>query len=143
MESSTANKAAIPEAVRAKNATMLLDWIVGQPTNTTVNHIEQQCAKLGASVKTTKWGGRHGCLALVIDKEEFQSITGDDTATTNHLNTPPLSPDGLTNNTTLINQTKLNAKHKIEQEEYWKQEAVNGVTVNCLAQDIIDPAYIK
>ena len=134
MASSTSNKAAIREAVRAKIATMPLDRIVGQPTNTMMNHLKQKCAKLTASVKTKKWGGFHGCLALVIDEEEFRSITVDDTATTDRLDTPPLTPDGLTNSTTLINQNKLNAKHKIEQEKYRKQEAVNGVAVNRLAQ---------
>ena len=143
MESSTANESAIREAVRAQIATMPLDQIVGQTTNTTVNHLEQQCAKLAALMKTTKWGGRHGCLSLVIDEKDFQSITGDDTATTDRLDTPKLTPDRLTNSTTLINQTKINAKQNIEQEEYWKQETVNRVTLNRLEQDIINPAYIK
>ena len=122
---------------------MPLDQIFGQPTNTTVNHIEQQCAKFAALMKTTKWEGCHGCLALVIDEEEIQSITSDDSATTDRLDTPPLTPDGLTNSTTLINQTKRNAKHKIYQEDYWKQEAVDRVIVNHLAQDIINPDYIE
>ena len=115
MESSTANEAAICEAVRAQIATMPLNRFFGQPTNTTVNLLELECAKLAALVKTTKWGGRHGFLALVINDEELQSITGDNTATTDRLDASPLTPDGLTNSTTLINQTKLNAKHKIEQ----------------------------
>ena len=116
MSSSTANKAAIREAVREQIATMPLNIIVDQPTNTTVNHLEQQCAKLAASVKTTKWGSRHRCLALVINDEELQSITGNDTTTTDRLDTPARTLDGLTNSITLINQTKRNVKHKIEQE---------------------------
>ena len=74
MASSTTNEASIREAVRAQISTMPLGRNVGQPTNTTLNHLKQKCAKLAASVKTTKWGGRHGCLALVMDEEEFQQI---------------------------------------------------------------------
>ena len=118
MESSTANEAAIRKAVRAQIATMPLNQIDGQPTKTMVNHLKHQCAKLPSSVTTTKWGGRHGYLPLVINEEEFQSITKDDTATTGRLDTPPITPDGLTNSTTHINQTKRKAKHKIKQEEY-------------------------
>ena len=118
MTSSISNEAGIHEAVGSQIATMPLDQIVGQPTNTTVSHLEQQCAKRATSAKTTKWGGHHGCLALVINDKELQSIAGDNTATTDRLDTPPFNPDGLTKSTTLINQTKLNAKHIIEQEEY-------------------------
>ena len=117
MASSKANNAAIREVVRAQIAKIPLDRISGQPTNTTVNHLEQQCAKITVLTKKTKWGVRHGCLAFVIYKEEFQSITSDNITTTNRLDTPPITPDGITNITTLINQTKLNSKHKIEQEE--------------------------
>ena len=134
MASSTANKAAIRKAVRSQITTIPLDRIVSQLTNTTVNHLERKCAKLAASVKTTKWGGLHGCLALFISDEELQPITGNNTSTTESLDKTPLTPDRLTNSTTLINQAKLNAKHKIEQEEYWKQEAVGRVKFNRLVQ---------
>ena len=104
MASLTANEADICDTVRAQIATIPLEKIVGQPTNTTVNHLEQKCAKLADSAKTTKWGGCHGCLTFVINEEEFKSINGNNTATDDHLDTPPLTPDGLTNSTTLINQ---------------------------------------
>ncbi len=71
MSSPTASEAAVYEAVRAIVAPLPLDKVVGQPTTSTVNHLQQQIAKIAAAVKTTSWGGRHGHLALVLTDAEY------------------------------------------------------------------------
>ena len=82
MSSPTATEAAVREAIRNQLTAMPLDKIHGQPTNTTVNHLVKQIARMAAAVKTTQWGGRHGCLPLAIDDAEYQRITGDPLSTT-------------------------------------------------------------
>ena len=57
MSSLTANEATVREAVRATLAFLPLEKIIGQPSNTSVNHLKQQVAKIVAAVKTTGWGG--------------------------------------------------------------------------------------
>ena len=49
----TANEAMVREAVHAALAFLPLDKIVGQPSNTSVNHLNQQVAKIAAEVKMT------------------------------------------------------------------------------------------
>eukprot|EP00804_Cyclotella_cryptica_P020748 CCRYP_016587-RA/>CCRYP_016587-RA protein AED:0.00 eAED:0.00 QI:88/1/0.5/1/0/0/2/0/44 len=44
MSSPTANEAAVREAVRSIIAPMLIDKIMGQPSNSTVNGLKQQLA---------------------------------------------------------------------------------------------------
>jgi len=82
----SATETAMCEAVRAKIYTMPLDKIVGQPTTATANQLKEQIAKIAAAIKTTKWGGRHGHLPLVLSGMEWQTAAGigaafpDDTA---------------------------------------------------------------
>eukprot|EP00804_Cyclotella_cryptica_P012948 CCRYP_002296-RA/>CCRYP_002296-RA protein AED:0.87 eAED:0.41 QI:0/0/0/0.25/1/1/4/0/505 len=85
MASPTTNEAAVREAVRAIVAPMSIDKIIGQPSNSTVNLLKQQVAKIAAAVKTTSWGGRHGHLALVLNDDEYRLVTGDATQTTTRL----------------------------------------------------------
>ena len=73
MSSSTTNEAAIREAIRAQLSELPLDKIIGQPTTTTVNHLKQQLAKLASAVKTSKWGGAHRHLPLVIGDTKYAS----------------------------------------------------------------------
>ena len=77
MSSPTSNEAAVREAICAIIAPMPIDKIIGQPTNSTVNLLKHQVAKIAAVVKTTNWGGRHGHLALVLDDDEYRIVTSN------------------------------------------------------------------
>jgi hypothetical protein len=109
---------------------MPIDKIIGQPTNSTVNLLKQQVAKITAAVKTTSWGGCHGHLALVLDEDENLLITGNVTLMTTCLIVPPIVPTALANNTTLTLCTRITADHNLECQEHFKQEAVDAVIVD-------------
>ena len=143
MSSPTANEATVREAVRAIIAHMPIDRIIGQPTNASLNNLKQQIAKIAAAVKTTKWGGRHGHLALVLNNAEYQAVTGVATITTDRLPPPPIVPDGLTNNTTLTHRTRIMADHNLECQEFWKQEAVDAIVVDKIVREAIEPTYVE
>jgi hypothetical protein len=143
MSSSTQNEAAVREAVRAMIAHMVMDKIIGQPTNTTVNQLKQQVAKITAAVKTTKWGGRHGHLALVLSENEYQTVTSLNTANVDRLVAPPIIPTGLANNTTITNRARINAMHNLENQEFWKQEAVDAIIVERIVSEIVDSTYVE
>jgi hypothetical protein len=53
MSSPTTNEAAVNEAVCAIIASMPIEKIIGQPTNSTVNLLKQQVNKIKVAVKTT------------------------------------------------------------------------------------------
>jgi flagellar hook-associated protein FlgK len=143
MSSSTQNEAAVREAVRAMIAHMPMDKIIGQPTNTTVNQLKQQAAKITAAVKTSKWGGRHGHLALVLNESEYRMVTSVDTADVDRLDTPPIIPANLANNTTVVNRARINATHNLENQEFWKQEAVDAIMVERIVSEVVDSTYVE
>ena len=141
--SSTTTEASVREAVRAIIAAHPLDKIIGQPTNTTVNLLKRQAAKLAAAMNTTKLEGRHGHHALVIDQAEYRTVTGIAAATVTRLVAPPLIPVGLVNNMTITDRTRITAQHAIENQEYWKQEAVDAITVERIVNEVVDPTYVE
>ena len=143
MSTSTVTEAAVREAVRAQLATMPFDKIIGQPTNHTVNHLEKQIARMAAAVKSTKWGGRHGCIALVVDEASYRTITGTPTATVDRLQAPPLVPTALANNTTTVNRARIQANERVDKEEYWKQESLDSVIVDRIVNEAVDQIYVE
>ena len=124
------NKATVREAVQAMIAHMAMDKIIGQPTNSTVNHLKQQVAKIAAAVKTSKWGGRHRHLALVLSKAEYWTVTTVAAATIDRIVAPPIVPGGLVNNMTITARARIMAEHNLESQEYWKQEAVDAIVID-------------
>jgi hypothetical protein len=143
MSSPTANEATVREAVQATISLLPLDKITGQPTNSSVNHLKQQVAKIAAAVKTTKWGGRHGHLALVLLDVEYQTVTGTPHNTTELIAAPPIVPGALANNATLTSRTLVMADHNLACQEFWLQEAVNAITVDRIVCEVIDAAYVE
>ena len=143
MASPTTNKAAVREAVCTIIAPMPIDKIIGQPSNSTVNLLNQQVAKIAAAVKTTSWGGRHGHLALILTDNEYRLVTGNATQATMCLIALPIIPTALTNNTMLTLRTRIMADHNLECQEYWKQEAVDKVIMDKIVREGIDAPYIK
>ena len=143
MYSPTANEADVYEAVRAIVTPLTLDRVIGQPTTSTVNHLRQQIAKIEAAVKTTRWGGRHGHLALVLNEDEYRSITGNPTIDVNRLQTPPIVPAGLTNTTTLTNRASITGLHNLACQEFWKQEAIDALIVDKIVREAINLTYVE
>ena len=143
MASPTTNEATVREAVRAIIAPMSIDKIIGQPSNSTVNLLKQQVAKIAAAVKTTSWGGRHGHLALVLNDDEYRLVTGDATQTTTRLVAPPIVPTALANNSTITLRARITADHNLECQEFWKQEAVDAVIVEKIVREGVDAPYIE
>ena len=146
----SATETAVREAVRAKIYAMPLDKIVGQPTTATANQLKEQIAKIAAAIKTTKWGGRHGHLPLVLSDTEWQTASGvgatfpDGTANnTDRQPQPPLIPVGLTNNMTHINRETIKSRHDLANINFWTQEAVDKISVERIVQDIVDEMYVE
>ena len=142
--------ASVQESIRAQIGTSAIDKIIGQPTTTSVNNLKEQIAKIAASVKTTKWGGRHRYLPLVLDDTEWQAASsfGDTLPSgapnnTHRLTRPPLVPAGLANNMTITARHAITSKHERDKAEFWTQEAVDSIIVDRIVTEIIDAPYVE
>jgi hypothetical protein len=143
MSSPTNNEAAVHEAVRAIIVPMPIDKIHGQPSNTSVNVLKQQVAKLATAVKTTSWGGCHGHLALVLNDAKYRTVTSDPVLSTTRLVLPLIVPATLANNTTLLHRTRIMADHNLKCQEFWKQESVDAIIVDKIVREAVDTAYVE
>ena len=76
---STTGAAAVNAMVKARFDTTNFTCIVGAPEHGPINILEDEIAKVAATFKTTRYRGRTGCLALIVDQEEMQRVTKDGT----------------------------------------------------------------
>ena len=66
---STTGAAAVDAMVKARFDTTNFTRIVGAPEYGPIDILEDEIAKVAATFKTTRYGGRTGCLALIVDQE--------------------------------------------------------------------------
>ena len=79
--------AAISEAMRAIIMAKPLDTLTGRPNMVNDDQLEEQMENFCASVYTTAWGSRHGCLALALNDNALYKSTKD-TVTNSALRKP-------------------------------------------------------
>ena len=48
-----------------------VDKLLGEPTFVTYGILEDQVAVAASAVKTSQWGGKHGHLALIVNKVKY------------------------------------------------------------------------
>ena len=70
-----ASSADINEAVRAIMMEKPLNTLNGYPNTENVDQFEEKFAKHCASVRTTGWGSRHGCLYLALRGNSLSTAT--------------------------------------------------------------------
>ena len=150
LSTTAATGTSVQEAIRVQIGTMAIDKIIGQPTTTSANNLKEKIAKIVASVKTTKWGGRHGYLPLVLNNTEWQTASGHgatlpsgDPNNTDRLTQPPLVPAGLTNTMTITSRQAITSKDDRDKAELLTQEAVESITVGRIITEIIDAPYVE
>ena len=68
---------AITDMVRGRMEAAPLDAILGQPTLHSVQHLFDQLATFARHFATTKWGGKHRFLLLVLSEANMRPATGN------------------------------------------------------------------
>ena len=53
-----------------------------------MNIMTEQIAKTVVTVKKTAWGGKHGSLALVLEEDDYKTVTRDVGATIDRIANP-------------------------------------------------------
>ena len=77
MASITKNVTAITNMVRGRMEAVPLDAIFGQPNLHSVQHLVEQLATFESHFATTKWGGKHGFLPLILGEAKMRPAAGN------------------------------------------------------------------
>ena len=123
------SEAAVRKSVRADIEIAHLDKIIGAPTNVTMEKLRKQVGHTLASIPTTQWGGQTGHLAMVLDDEEFRIATDDPDTVTTSIGAVAITPETLTNSTTVTNRILITNTHALLQHEKWMQSAIDRIMV--------------
>ena len=68
--------AAIREMVRKSILVKPIEKMVGHPSTTSHKKLVNQLAQAAGDIKSTEWGGNHSTIALVLEDEPYQALTG-------------------------------------------------------------------
>ena len=82
-------------------------------------------AKVAAMFKTIRYGGRTGCLALIVDQDEMRRATKDGNLDCTRAPKPQLLSPRLTDTTTTTDEKTFTAEHRQVWFEYYLDQAVD------------------
>ena len=122
---STTGAAAVDAMVKARFDTTNCTRIVGAPEHGPIDILKDEIAKVAATFKTTRYGGRTGCLALIVDEEEMRHVTKDGTLDCTRAPKLPLLSPRLSDTTTVTDGKTFAAEHRQVWFEYYLNQAVD------------------
>ena len=122
---STTNAAAVNAMVKAWFDTTNFTRIVGAPEHGPIDILKDNIAKVAATFKTTRYKGRTGCLALIVDEEEMRHVTKDGTLNCTRAPKPPLLSPKLSDATTATDGKTIAVKHRQVWYDYYLDQAVD------------------
>ena len=109
---STTGAAAVDAMGKARFDATNFTRIVGAPEHGPMDILKDEIAKVAATFKTTRYGGRTGCLALIVDQDEMRRVTKDGNLDCARAPKPPLLSPRLTDTTTAIDGKTFAAEHR-------------------------------
>jgi hypothetical protein len=115
--SSTTDIAAIDEMIRAKFDAATITRIVGQPSLTSVRLLVDELAKIVAGCKTSKWGGKHGHLKVVLGKDKYRLVLAQPELDCTVVRKPSIAPTDFVAGNDANSVEKKKAAHKILWQE--------------------------
>ena len=122
---STTGASAVNAMVKARFDTTNFTRIVGAPDHRPIDILEDEIVEAAATFKTTRYGGRTGCLALIVDEEEMRLVTKDGTLDCTCAPKPPVLSPKLSDTTTATDGRTLAAEQRQVWYEYYLDQAVN------------------
>ena len=134
--------AGIREMVRDSIMGKPVDKMIGHPTLSTHKHLVNQLAQAAGDIETVAWGGNHGCIALVLEDAQYQTLTGDPTSNTDWQDVPDNVHPDIDETCSEFELLTLQAEQKQTIAEYHKQIAVDNTLKKCLLKSI-DEQYVE
>ena len=90
MTATTTTVNAITKMVKERMEAVPIDAIFGKPTLHSVQHLIEKLATFTSHCATTKWGGKHGFLPLVLSEAKMRPAAGNSDLDCNRLKKPEL-----------------------------------------------------
>ena len=109
---STTGATAVDAMVKARFDTTNFTCIVGAPEHGPIDILKDDIAKFAATFKTTRYGGRTGCLALIVDQDEMRRVTKDGNLDCTQAPKPLLLIPKLTDTTTTKDGKTFAVEHR-------------------------------
>ena len=138
----TTTMTTITEMARGRMEAVPLDNIFGQPTLHSVRHLVEQITTFASHLATTKWGGKHGFLPLVLSEAKMRPADGNSNLECKHIKKPELLNQIIEDITKGREILQFQAEQKIEWQEYTLQEVVDLVSVESTVA-AVDAQYIE
>ena len=142
MNISSALNMSTRQTVHATIAANPLGIIIGQPITQSMNLMTEQTAEITAAIRTTAYGGKHGCLALVLGATDYCVVMGNSLSSTNLLEKWKGTVASLTTQATPFNILTAKERSQADKKEYKIQEAVNKIGVELIIK-CIEPQCTK
>ena len=96
--------------------------LMGKPTIVTYGIIEEQVAVAASAVKTSQWGGKHGHLALIVNKAKYCLITTIATSIVDRQVKPAGTDPNISGKTSNFERIKLSRESDEKIREFQLQE---------------------
>ena len=121
----TTGAGAVDTMVKARFDTTNFTRIVGAPEHGPINILKDEITKVAGTFKTTRYGGRTGCLALIVDEDETRRVTKNRTLDCTRATTPLLLSPKINDTTTATDGKTFSAEHKQIWYKYYLKQAVD------------------
>ena len=118
MAAITTTVTTITNMVRGQTEAVLLDAIVGKTTLHYVQHLVEKLATFASHFTTTKWGGKHGFLPLVLSKAKMRLAARNSNLDCKRLNKPELLNPRIKDSTQSRELLQFQADQKFDWKEY-------------------------
>ena len=110
------------EFVEQKLQNKPVDKLLGEPTIITYGILENQVAVAASAAKTSQWGGKHGHLALIVNKEKYRLITATTTNSVDRQVKPAGTNPNIDGKTSKFERIKLSRAQDEKIREFHLQE---------------------
>ena len=99
--------------------------LLGEPTFVTYGILEDQVAVTVSAAKTSQWGGKHGHLALIVNKEKYRLITATTTNSVDRQVKPAGTNPNIDRKTSNFERIKLSRAQDEKIREFHLQEEID------------------
>jgi len=132
--SSTTDIAASDEMIWAKFNAASISHVVCQPSLTSIRSLVNELAKIVAGCKTSKWGGKHGHLKVVLGQTKYRPVLAQPDLDCTVVAKPAVASTDFKAGEDANAVERKNEVHKVLWREYQMQEAVNEFGVEKLSK---------
>ena len=142
MAAITETVTAITKMVRARMEAVPIDAIMGHHNLNSIRHLVDQLSSFVSNLATTKWGGKHGFLPLVLTDTKMRLADGIQDPKCRRIKRPELLNPKIEDDTKGHELVQIQEDHKVNWQEYTFQEAIDAMAVEATIA-AVDAQYVE